>query len=239
MKALALVTALFFVSCSNGSTIKDGMAFESNPGSAGKKCTISFERGATFVTPAKMGMAKFKVLPQIAVWLEDTSGSYLQTIYVTKSFGKQDWKYGKPHRDTCFRPMCMPYWLNRLKASGNPIPTPGTPLPDGVTSATPTGSFTVTFSVPDSVKDVVVFAEWNSSFDNNDAFTKDSVRFNGQPSFIQSARFSPADTSNAVITLATIGHGGNKGDDATLYTDVSRLTTAPTIFSRVTIARNK
>jgi hypothetical protein len=131
----------------------------------------------------------------------------------------------------------MPYWLNRYKKAGNSAPTPKNALPDAVTGATPTGNFTIDFTIPDSLKYAVIFAEWNSSYDNNEAFTKESVSFNGQPSLILSARVNVGDSVSTIDTLTIIGHGGDKGDDATLYTDTGKLTTAPSIFSLVTVSK--
>jgi hypothetical protein len=220
-----------------GDDIKDGMNITSDYNQSGKKVTLTFKRGKHFLTTGKLGVAKFKIMPQIAVWLEDTSGRYLQTVYVTRCFGKQEWKYFKPDPDSCFRTMCMPYWFNRYKKAGNAAPTPKKTLPDAVTGATPTGNFTIDFTIPDSLKCAMVFTEWNSSFDNNDSFTKESVSFNGQPSIILSTRINLGDSVRTVDTLTLKGHGGNKGDDATLYTDTGKLTTAQSIFSLVTISR--
>lgn len=239
MKVPTLITTLIILSCTPGSDIKDGMTFGQVSGSNGQNLTISFERGKNFIQPAKLGVVKLKIRPQMTIWLEDTTGNYLKTLYVTHCFGKQEWRSIKSHPDSCYRTMCMPYWLNRYKAAGNAAPTSGNPLPDAVTGATPTGSFTVNFALPDSFKTGVLFVEWNSSFDNNESFTRETASFNGQPSLILSCRINADSLTSAGSVLTTLGHGGKKGDDGTLYSDVSKLTTAASIFSRVTVARKE
>lgn len=232
-----IIPAILFCavcSCTVGEKTKDGTKL-TLPGSAsGHTISLSFTRGEHFSHEKIFGFGKVNIRPQLAVWIEDTAGKYLQTIYVTKSFGTQKWGSGKPGPNTCFRPMCMPYWLNRYKVAGNNPPTPKNPLPDGITSATPTGSFTLNFSAPDSLSTIVLFTEWNNSFDNNEHFTKKEVSFNGQPSVVASTLIAFKDSPEKTCTLTIKGYGGNSGDDSELYTDSNKLTTAKTIFKIIT-----
>jgi hypothetical protein len=237
-KLIAATLLLFSMSCTIGPDIKDGMSFGTSSG-IGKKITVNFNRGPHFMHAKRLGIMKLKITPQISVWMEDTAGKYLGTLYVTKCFGKQVWKFIKSHPDSCYRTMCMPYWFNRYKSAGNAAPTPGKPLPDAISGATPTGGFSINCVVPDSIKAFKIFAEWNSSFDNNDTFTKEKSSFNGQPSAIACATIDLADTTRLVDTLKVIGRGGEKGDDATLYDDAAKLTTALTIFGNISVVRGK
>jgi hypothetical protein len=235
-KCIVAMVLLFQMYCSVGPDVKDGMTF-GNETAAGKKITVHFDRGPKFIHLKRLGFMMVKITPQISLWMEDTLGNYLGTGYVTKSFGKQAWKWSKPQPDSCFRPMCMPYWLNRFKAAGNAAPTFNKPLPDAVCGATPTGGFTVIVSCPDSIKVFKVFAEWNSSFDNNVTFTKNKSSFNGQPPVIACAKIDLTDMARSVDTLKVIGRSGENSDDARLYTDVDKLTTALAIFGNVTVVR--
>jgi len=236
-RLLILGSLLLTASCTVGPDVKDGMSFGSLEGKAGKKISLSFERGPEFISVKNMGFMKVKITPQIAVWMEDTNGSYLGTVYVTAGFGDQKWKYVGPKGDSCGRSMCVPYWLNRYKAAGNAAPTPPKPLPDAVTGATPTGAFTINMVVPDSIGVFKLFAEWNSSFDNNDTFSKKKSSFNGQPSAVACARIDLADSSRTADTLKVIGRGGESGTDGKLYNDADKLTTALKVFGTIAAQR--
>jgi len=233
MKKTITVTAfLLLLSCTVGSDTKDGLKFNLTGSASGRKISLAFERGKDYWHLKSFGAVKVRIRPQLAVWFEDTNGAYLKTVFVTRCFGKQKWK-AKTKPDVCFRPMCMPYWLNRFKAAGNSAPTPAAPLPDGVTGATAPGSFTIDFSLPDSLSTVVLCAEWNSSFDNNDYFTPKKSSFNGQPSVVASARIDLGDSTIKKYTLSIKGYGGSNGDDPELYSDIDKLTTAKTIFGSI------
>jgi hypothetical protein len=239
MKKRLLATVLLLgVGCSVGPDVKDGMTYDTSDGKPGTKMAISFERGASFMNPKKMGFMNVKITPQIAVWMEDTSGNYLGTVFVTAGFGDQKWKFYAPKGDTCGRSMCMPCWLGRYKAAGNSAPTPSKPLPDAVTGATPTGSFVVNFTVPEHARAFRLFAEWNRSFDNNQTYSKKRSSFNGQPSVVASAIVNLADTSRTADTLGVIGRGGESGTDGTLYTGTAGLTNALKEFGNI-VARRK
>lgn len=236
LKLLVPVALAVSFSCTMGPAIKDGMTFGAADTSKGNVFVLDVERGPNFMHDAKIGIMNLRITPQIAIWLEDSLGAYLGTVYVTKCFGKQQWKMAKPHPDSCLRSTCMPYWLNRFKAAGNHIPTPNTPLPDAVCGATPTGSFSVSFTVPDSVAKFKVLVEWNSSFDNNETFTKESASFNGQPSVVASALVNNGDSAG-VVTLVNSGRGGALGSDPKLYDDLDKITTARSIFGTMSLRR--
>jgi hypothetical protein len=234
---LFLPALLFIASCTMGPSVKDGMTFGSSSGKTGKAITVRFDRGENFIQIKKMGLMKMKIRPQIAVWMEDTLGKYLGTVYVTSSFGKQKWMFYKPKADSCFRPMCMPYWLNRSIAAGNAAPTPAHPLPDAVTGATPTGGFSIDLIVPDSVRIFKLFTEWNRSYDNNETFPWKKSSFNGQPSVVFCGRVNLMDSARFADTLKLVGRGGETGNDGKLYNDTDKLTTALTVFEKVVAIR--
>jgi hypothetical protein len=236
-RILSLVFSLFFTACTMGPDIRDGMTFGSFEGQPGRRISLEFERGNDFLLTTKMAFTTLKITPQIAVWTEDTLGRYLTTIYVTAGFGRQKWKYYKPKGDSCSRPMCMPFWLNRFINSGHAAPTPAQPLPDAVTGATPTGSFTINFTVPDTLKVFKLYTEWNRSFDYNPYYPKKHTAFNGQPSAVFRACIHLNDAARSSDTLAMVGRGGETGDDGTLYKDTERLSTALSVFGKIIAVR--
>jgi hypothetical protein len=227
--------------CTVGTPLKDGGIITTNAGIKGTPLVLKFERGPEWLLNKKMGPTTIRITPQIAVWIEDTSGKYQSTLYVTQSFGAQKWKFLKPNPDTCFRPMCMPYWMNKYVSAGNPAPTRNHPVPDAVTAATPAGSFTLTTMVPEGLSVFTICVEYNRSFDKNETYTerRKESRFNGQPSAVFAGRVDLKDTARAFDTLKLIGRGGENGSDAALYRDTEKLTTALAVFSSIVVQRKK
>jgi len=236
MLRLIIVLVLLSVGiASAGKDVKTGDVYTSSTGFSGKRMHLSVTPGPYFVQKKKMKFGSIKIRPQMAIWLEDTAGNFIKTVYVTRSFGKQKWYLLKEHRDSTYRTSCMPYWFNRMKKGGEKAPTPAKPFPDGITGATPTKNFSVDFNVPENLSEVVLLIEWNSSFDNNESFSVKDVAFNGQPSCIARARIPLNSIGSDPLPLEIIGHGGNNGGDATLYTDMEKMTTAPTILGKMIV----
>jgi hypothetical protein len=227
------------LSCSMGPSLKDGTTYTTNAANAGPALTILFERGSQWMHPVKFGVLKVTITPQIAVWIEDTAGNFVENVFVTRCFGKQEWKMAKFPPDSCGRDMCMPYWLNKMRKSGARAPSRNTPLPDAVTGATPPGSFTISTTLSSALRAFVVCAELNKSFDFNDRYTNKSKPnpFNGQPPVVYKARINLDDTTTSSWELSYAGHAGNSGNDAALYENKEHLTTALDMIKRGTISR--
>ena len=85
----------------------------------------------------------------MAIWVEDTSGKYIQDLYVAESIAKGVFRHGigsegKWKPGEIRRPAALPYWGHKrgIKADdGLYIPSAKNPLPDAYTGATPTESF--------------------------------------------------------------------------------------------------
>ena len=91
--------------------------------------------------PLFLGIKK-KNPPQIAVWLEDTDGRYLGTLYASKKIATQGWASAGGNR----RKEALPYWCHRrgvVYDDGLYLPTKSQPLVDGMTGATPRADFDV------------------------------------------------------------------------------------------------
>ncbi|MGI5092671.1 DUF2271 domain-containing protein [Treponema socranskii] len=169
---------------------------------------------------------KEKMASQCAVWLEDANGNYVRTLYVTQRASKRNWIVGPKTG----RPESLPVWYHAAKyesAKG----APGNADVDAVTAATPKGGVVFTAEIGDGT--YVIKAEFNTSFDYNDFYTKKNSGVNGQPAVVYKAKI-PADTSGEIeLTLA--GTGSEDGSDGKIYTDVSHLTTAKTIVDKIII----
>ena len=174
----------------------------------------------------------------MAVWVEDSAGT-VSTIMVTRAFAKQDWKFAKLGPDSCGRTMCMPYWLNRLRAKGLPLPTKNNPLPDAVTAATPAGSFTLSSSLPDGFVKGQLYLEINKGFDNNTAWPakKDYSSFNGQPPLLYVTDINLSDSTTSSWNLELKAMSGETGTDSLFYPVDSRITTALNMIKSVTVKK--
>jgi hypothetical protein len=223
--------------CTMGPKVRDGGIITTNANAQGNKITVRFTRGSNFANAKQFLFGKFTITPQIAVWAEDTQGRYLQTLYVTRKFAKQDWGIMLHNKDSCFRTSSLPYWLNKYVHAGNAAPTTNKPLPDAVTAATPTGSFDINTMLNTPALPVVICVEINSSFDYNSAFgpKRKASSINGQPAVVYKARAGENLRLYPVVSMKLAGHSGETGADSLLYKDVSGLTTAQNIFSCINV----
>ena len=146
-----------------------------------------------------------------AVWLEDTSGNYIKTLYISRVIASSTFDYGKKVNDkwtpaVVRRPEALPYWSHKrgIKAAdGLYIPLGPAPDLDGVSGATPTNNFIIT-SKGDlhAGQHYRIFLEVNQSYDWNEYYSKDRFAEDeiysgsgqvGQPSLIYSAEISAHD----------------------------------------------
>lgn len=205
----------------------------------GTPITIEVEKGNQWSHETKFGIMTFSIIPQIAVWIEDNSGNYIDTLYVTKAFGRQKWFMSNNDPYVTFRTSSLPYWMNKRIKAGYRSPTKNNPLADSITSATPKGSFTLKSKIKSDLKEFVVLMELNRAFDVNEFFHDNEIRMtegfiDGQPSIIYSAKVK-LDGKEKSFKMNADGHGGEKGNDAGLYTDLKKITTAMEIIKSATI----
>jgi hypothetical protein len=181
--------------------------------------------------------------PLMALWIEDTSGNYLQTLYVAESiakgiYGHGDKSNGKWLPGPIRRPATLPVWAHSRGVRENDgyyIPTTATALPDAVTGATPPGDFVVISRLPVSVPALFdVYFEINQSWDWNEYWTNnkfpddEDYKTSCQPALVYKARIGQI-TSGERVGLALIGHSHYSGRDGEIYKDLSTITTAKDI----------
>lgn len=200
--------------------------------------------------------------PQVAVWIEDTSGHYMETLMVTTSTAQGLFYSGRTSEN--FREVdevkqsnssptrrvdALPYWSHKrgVKYADGYFSPPGDqPLPDGITGATPTENFHLT-SDGETLTSLQVFkvlVEVNVAFDENEYFSEyefleDSLYHGGtgllgQPSLIYSATFSKYDSERYKV-MKPIGHGHHSGGSGELFFDLSTLTTARYVAERIVV----
>ena len=181
-----------------------------------------------------------KLIPQIAIWIEDINGNYIDTIYVTFRSAKSQWRGGNNIR----RPEALPIWSYKKGIKyedGLYMPTRNKPLNDSITGATPTSSFAKEWKIPTDLKQKIFILkiEVNNSFDYNNIYNKklpkDSLYYNnvnGQPSLLYEGKIDLSKNNNE-IKLNIIGHGDVMGNNGNINKDISFLTDSLNIIDSI------
>lgn len=169
---------------------------------------------------------------QFSIWLEDTDGNYLQTLYVTRKASKRTWIFCPKEG----RPESLPVWYNSSKhevtKSKAKNKTDDALKIDAVTRATPKGGIVFNAEITD--KSCVIKAEFNTSFDYNDFYTKNNSIDNGQPSVIYEALLP--ENAEGEVKLTFSGTGSVDGKDGLIHKNTEGLTTAMNIVKSTDIS---
>lgn len=190
-----------------------------------------------------MGFIPIENEPQMAIWLEDTCGNFLSTVYVTERSATQGWRMAGGAR----RPEAFPRWSHRRGiAAPDGLYMPTADAPEAATGATPHGSFTACFATGQSP--AIVYAEINHSADFNQYYTAEALpgtpsysggkEGSGQPAIVYSAPILGEDSSEITV-LKPIGHSSPCGSDGLLRTSLDSITSALDIVSRISLKRVK
>lgn len=192
--------------------------------------------------PLFLGINK-KNPPQIAIWIEDKSGKYLTSIYVSHKIATESWQFNGGNR----RKEALPVWCYArgiVYPDGLYLPTKEEPLVDGISGATPRGSFDVKIHPADDLKQFVVKIELNQSKDWNDYYPRNAKEGDanysggeggsGQPAVVYSAEIDLT-SSQKQYTAELIGHSSVDGSNGDIYPDTSTLTSALKIVKAITI----
>ena len=204
--------------------------------------------------------------PQLAIWIEDSTGNYLETLLVTTSTARGLFYSGrsasnfkesdeaKVEETTPKRRVdALPYWShkrNHLYGDGFYSPPPNEPLPDAITGATPKDNFYFK-SGNSPIKDLKSFrllVEVNVAFDENEYYSEydflDDTLYHGgtgllgQPSLIYGTMIYKHD-HNRYYVLPLLGHGHHSGASGELIEDLSTITTAKHVVERIVIGVNE
>lgn len=205
---------------------------------------IFIEKGESYLHdfPLFMGI-KTKNAPQMAIWMEDTNGNYLSTIYVTHKIATCSWKFAGGNR----RKEALPHWCHKrniLAEDGLYLPTKDMPVPDGISGATPKSSFDVKVPPQNGLNHFIIKVEVNHSTDFNEFYPKSAPEGapnysggkmgSGQPALVY------ADTIDLLsgkkeFQAELIGHSMPDGSKGKVTQDVSGITTALNIIKQITI----
>ena len=203
--------------------------------------------------------------PQVAVWLEDSVGNYVETLVVTKATARglfysgrsaenfKEFDVLKNASDSPTRRVDpLPVWSHKkgpAYSDGFYSPPPNKPLPDGITMATPSGNFIFNGRASlQALNSFRVMVEVNVAFDENEYyseydFVEDSLFHGGtgllgQPSILYGTIIRRTDKGNYYV-LQELGRGHHSGADGSIQTDLNTLTTAREIVARLVVGVNK
>lgn len=201
--------------------------------------------------------------PQVVIWVEDTLGHFLETLFITESTARGLFMSGRtaenfrsfddPKNGEEFSPEelrlvdALPYWSHRRDKEVLPgfyAPIYIDPEIDGMTGATPQGNFYVRSEVSDTLQAFDIWLEVNVAFDDNEYYSEydfpdDSLYHGGtgllgQPSLIYQARIDRT-SPNQFQLMTLMGHAHHSGRTGELYRDLSTITTAKRILDRVVV----
>lgn len=154
--------------------------------------SVLLSAAATFVWAEKIsvavnpGEAYSKRAPQIAVWVEDSDGTYVDTLFVTKKASGNKW-IGSPKDG---RPESLPDWY-RAKGQ-NPAEKISKDEVDATTSATPKKGIVISKDLElEKGKTYVFKCQVNQSFDYNEYYTKKNSGVDGQPAVLYAGEMIP------------------------------------------------
>lgn len=203
--------------------------------------TISLTPGNHWNHSFKMGLFTIHTTPQYAIWLSDSSGSYLETVAVTEKSAASKFSGAKKRS----RPEALPVWAHARgvkNSHGTYMPTRKTALPDAVTAASAQEELSIKYEIPDSLsgKKLKLFLEVNGSMDFNEFYNEKAEEsdpgfnnaVNGQPSLIY--EISLEENMNTT-PLTLTGHGEAAGRDGVIRSDLSQITTAKELLHSATV----
>lgn len=187
--------------------------------------------------------------PLYAIWLGDSCGQYIQTLFVSESIGKGVFKRGNRRTGRWMpgeiaRPASLPYWVHQRNVTnekGTLLPTPQSPVADAYTGATPKNSFKMRLQSDQPLRGKYrIYLEVNQSWDWNEYWTNNRYPGNreymtsSQPALVYMAEIN-SDRPDEPVQLTPIGHSHYAGDNGELTTDLSTITTALEILKEVTV----
>ena len=209
--------------------------------------TLSDKGGQPVEIEFRKGLQHY--YPLMAIWVEDTTGKYEQTLYVAESIAKgvfqhaafedKKWKPGKK-----IIPAALPYWAHKqaeVSEDSLMMPTPEHPLPDAYTGATPTSSFVLKTYVAESVGPVfdILFEinqswDWNEYWYNNKYPGNEEYMKSAQPAVVYKVRIDKR-LGKQTYPMVPVGHSHPYGASGELLSDLQTLTTALDIADKITV----
>jgi hypothetical protein len=232
IKQILLLLSLAFAltSCKTAKVQEEPVITQlsANPSGSGPEIHFEFRKGASHNHPS------------FVLWVEDTDGNFIQTLFISKAVGTSIYDHGDPSSGQwepaeIRRPASLPYWSHRrgIQApDGLFIPSLENPVADAYTGATPDGDFDVKtrFDGP-APKKMKIFFEVNQTWDWNEYWTNDKYpdddeyKTSCQPALVYMCEVD-LDNPQPSYEMRAIGHSHYAGRNGDLFTDLSTITTA-------------
>ena len=224
-------------SSSDSATDRKTVSLETNSNGKGPVIEVDFYGGPSLYYPL------------MAVWIEDSEGKYIQTLYVPSTVATGVFRYGsnasgKWEKAARRAPQTLPYWSHKRGVQapdGLFMPDPEHPVADAYSGATPTTSFTLKSRsdgpLPDRFR---VMFEINQNWDWNEYWTNDKypgdVRYlnSAQPAIVYEADVK-SDGQSGSYKMKPVGHSHPTGETGELFTDLGTLTTALEIADSIIV----
>jgi len=213
----------------------------------GKGISIDIKAGKHYSGPGAVILGVTTTgIPQMAVWLEDKEGNYLETLYVTKKASDSSYIQSLFSGEEVRRPEALPHWsyARGIKSGdGLMMPSLSNPIADAITGATPVSSFELRTNTQANNDELVVKFEINRSFDFNEVYHvnafPDDLIYSGtgssaQPSLIYATTINLQD-EQPYYFMRLLGRGHHSGKNGKIYKDLTGITTAKEMVSRVIV----
>lgn len=213
----------------------------------GKGLSIDVKSGQHYSGPGAVILGvTTTAIPQMAVWVEDKQGNYLETLYVTKKASNSSYIQTLFGGEEIRRPEALPHWSfsRGIKSEdGLMMPSGRKPIADAITGATPVSSFDLRTITVTECDEVVVKFEINRSFDFNEAYHRNAFPtdpiYSGsgssaQPSLIYAATVD-LNSDDRYYFMKLMGRGHHSGKDGKIHTDLSGITTAKDMVNRIIV----
>lgn len=172
--------------------------------------------------------------PQVAIWLEDSVGKDIRTVFVTYRSATGDWM-GKV---SC--PVALPYWFSRYNKETGTVgpPTYRNPAPHAVTGATPTLELTARTGVAPKSEwsyfiEVNVAGDYNRDFPSMLESGRPDPQGNGQPSLIYKGTIIAEPGSHSTPVL--VGRTEQWSPTDTIIEDLRGITTAKELLGKIEV----
>jgi len=237
--ALIAILALYSTSCKTTYIAKQFPTdtLYTNSEASGFPLELIFQRGSAHNYPL------------MAVWISDTNNRYIETLYIAQSIGRgyfehADKSTGKWLPGEIRRPAALPVWSysrNVKEADGLFIPTKNTPVPDGITGATPQNNFVlITKTSSKNINVIDLYFEINQTWDWNEYWTNTKYpsdveyKTSCQPALVYRTRINVG-TSPKTQILELIGRSEHNGSSGKIYTDLETITSAKNIAESIVV----
>lgn len=233
---ISIIAIGIFTQCINVSNVPQTVYYnDDKSGDEGISLIIELEAGKSYSYPTYV------------IWIEDTLGNYIRTIFVTKSYATGIYTYEMVNDTTwvnnsgkSIQPAALPVWTYKKGIiNNNFIPSPNSPFIDALTGATPSADASINFSDFNNMPlkvfvEVNQICDWNTFWTSSKYSDSPAYRHSAQPSLVYCGTITSEDS---IISMTPIGHGDPLGKSAEIVDGVNTLTTAIDIFSSVTIKR--